>query len=184
MFCFWSTTKFLVRNKGNTFEAMVSNTNYPAWKNSPRETEISWNHLNTDIMMLTERTVLDSKVSRNILSAMNIQEFWTQRILILISQKWYILTNQLHLQLMIFLWYRHMNPPVTGHQSNLKTEWCAIWTVVKEMRQKNCVYTYINCSTLCSSLWHIVQYSLFSITFIYSWTLCLKYLNLQKNKEM
>jgi hypothetical protein len=183
--CLQSTTTFLVRNKSTTFGARVSIVKYPAWNKFSSRKRNFMNSVKYWYCDADSRTLLDSKVSSKISSTTNIQEFWMQRILILISQKWYILTNQLHFQLLIFLWYRHMNPSVTGHQTSLKTEWCVIWTVVKEMKWKNCVYTYINYSTLCPSLWHTLQYSQFSITiFMYSWTLCLIYLNLWKNKEM
>ena len=79
-------------------------------------------YCNTDL-----RTVLDSIVSRNIFSTTNIQEFWMQGILIIIMQKRHILTSQLHFQLLTLHWYHHMNPPVTHHQTSLKTEWCAIF---------------------------------------------------------
>ena len=129
--CLWSTTTFFVRNKSTTFGAVVSNINYTAGnkfssRNRNFTNSVKYWYRDADL-----RTILDSKVSTNIFSATNIQEFWMQGILILISQKWYILTKQLHFQLLIFLWYRHVNPPVTGHETSLKTEWCVIWTVVK-----------------------------------------------------
>ena len=137
--CLCSTTTFRVRNKSGTFGAMVTNINYPACnkftlRKSNFTNSVKYWYRDGDL-----RTVLDSKVSRNSYCTTNIQEFWMQRFVIFILQKWYILTSQLHFQLLTFLWYCHMNPPVTGHQTNLKTERCAIWTVVKEIQQKNCL---------------------------------------------
>ena len=64
--CLWSTTMFRVRNKSITFRAMVSNINYPAWNKFSLRKKNFTNSVKYWYRDVDLRTVLDSKVSRNI----------------------------------------------------------------------------------------------------------------------